>query len=407
MKKSRIVFLCVTALVCALVFAGCARQNTASALEVQNSGTAIQWKRSDETEWHDLVALSDLMGAAGQDGKAGADGVNGKDGADGVNGKDGTNGVNGKDGANGKSIEVRKSDGAVQWRCEGGQWQDLVALSDITGPAGMNGEKGETGQAGTDGKTPEFRVENGALQWRYAGDAVWLNLYDLTTLQGADGSDGKDGLDGKDGTNGTNGVGIAKTEISASGELLITYTNGITVNLGKVVGEDGRDGIDGTNGTDGKDGTDGKNGACPGYFYATGVTGDRTLDRPIGFSVKTESGGLVYYDWSTNSITLKKGHTYNVCFSGNIWVSTNGGKNETDFYVWLTDGYQENNAMYSTQIRAFVEGKKFFQMQVPMTYNRLYVVDSKDVTLRYNLVKGTSYTYIDSFTCDLTITALN
>lgn len=386
MKKSRIVFLCVTALVCALVFAGCARQNTASTLEVQNSGTAIQWKRSDETEWHDLVALSDLMGAAGQDGRDGADGVNGKDG------------VSGKDGADGQSIEVRRSESAVQWRYAGGQWQDLVALSDITGPAGMNGEKGETGQSGADGKTPEFRVENGALQWRYAGDAVWLNLYDLTALKGAD---------GKNGTDGADGVGIAKTEISASGELLITYTSGVTVNLGKVVGEDGRDGMDGTNGKDGTDGTDGKDGACPGYFYATGVTGDRTLDRPIGFSVKTQSGGLVYYDWSTNSITLKKGHTYNVCFSGNIWVSTNGGNKETDFYVWLTDGYQEINAMCSTQIKALVQDKKFFQMQVPMTYNRLYVVDSQDVTLRYNLVKGTSYTYIDSFTCDLTITALN
>ncbi len=386
MKKSRIVFLCVTALVCALVFAGCARQNTASTLEVQNSGTAIQWKRSDETEWHDLVALSDLMGAAGQDGRDGADGVNGEDG------------VSGKDGADGQSIEVRRSESAVQWRYAGGQWQDLVALSDITGPAGMNGEKGETGQSGADGKTPEFRVENGALQWRYAGDAVWLNLYDLTALKGAD---------GKNGTDGADGVGIAKTEISASGELLITYTSGVTVNLGKVVGEDGRDGIDGTNGKDGTDGTDGKDGACPGYFYATGVTGDRTLDRPIGFSVKTQSGGLVYYDWSTNSITLKKGHTYNVCFSGNIWVSTNGGNKETDFYVWLTDGYQEINAMCSTQIKALVQDKKFFQMQVPMTYNRLYVVDSQDVTLRYNLVKGTSYTYIDSFTCDLTITALN
>lgn len=386
MKKSRIVFLCVAALVCALVFAGCARQNTASTLEVQNSGTAIQWKRSDETEWHDLVALSDLMGAAGQDGRDGADGVNGKDG------------VSGKDGADGQSIEVRRSESAVQWRYAGGQWQDLVALSDITGPTGMNGEKGETGQSGADGKTPEFRVENGALQWRYAGDAVWLNLYDLTALKGAD---------GKNGTDGADGVGIAKTEISASGELLITYTSGVTVNLGKVVGEDGRDGMDGTNGKDGTDGTDGKDGTCPGYFYATGVTGDRTLDRPIGFSVKTQSGGLVYYDWSTNSITLKKGHTYNVCFSGNIWVSTNDGNKETDFYVWLTDGYQEINAMCSTQIRALVQDKKFFQMQVPMTYNRLYVVDSQDVTLRYNLVKGTSYTYIDSFTCDLTITALN
>ena len=39
--------------------------------------------------------------------------------------------------------------------------------------------------------------------------------------------------DGKDGVDGTNGTGIAKTEINANGELLITYTSG--------EGEDSRD----------------------------------------------------------------------------------------------------------------------------------------------------------------------
>lgn len=46
-----------------------------------------------------------------------------------------------------------------------------------------------------------------------------------------------DGKDGKD------GIGIAKAEINADGELVITYTDGEVVNLGKVVGADGKDGL--------------------------------------------------------------------------------------------------------------------------------------------------------------------
>ena len=40
-----------------------------------------------------------------------------------------------------------------------------------------------------------------------------------------------------------NAVGIANAEINADGELLLTYTDGTTANLGKVVGENGKDGL--------------------------------------------------------------------------------------------------------------------------------------------------------------------
>ena len=61
--------------------------------EVRNNGTAIQWKYSNETDWHDLVALTELTGAVGENGKDGADGKNGKDGTDGKDGVDGTDGA--------------------------------------------------------------------------------------------------------------------------------------------------------------------------------------------------------------------------------------------------------------------------------------------------------------------------
>ena len=68
--------------------------------------------------------------------------------------------------------------------------------------------------------------------------------------QGIQGIQGEKGQNGKDGTNGTNGIdgidgkdgiGITNAEINASGELTLTYSNGTSANLGKVVGKDGAD----------------------------------------------------------------------------------------------------------------------------------------------------------------------
>lgn len=164
--------------------------------EVRNNGTAIQWKYSDEADWHDLVALTELRGAAGEAGKDGA---------------------NGKDGINAKSIEVQRAATHIQWRYAGDEWQNLVAIVDITGPAG------QSGKGGANGKTPEIRVNENTLQWRYTGDEIWLNLYDLSVLKGLDGKDGTDGATGKDGKTpfiGENGnwwIGETDTGVKAAG----------------------------------------------------------------------------------------------------------------------------------------------------------------------------------------------
>ena len=53
---------------------------------------------------------------------------------------------------------------------------------------------------------------------------------------------------------------ITKTSINQNGELIVEYSNGLTQNLGVVVGKDGVNGINGVDGKDGKDGVDGKDG---------------------------------------------------------------------------------------------------------------------------------------------------
>ncbi len=88
-----------------------------------------------------------------------------------------------------------------------------------TGEKGDKGDKGDPGQDGTPGQDGKDGKDgtNGA--------------------NGANGADGKNGKDGKD------GVGIAKAEINANGELVLTYTDGTTAILGKVVAADGKDGL--------------------------------------------------------------------------------------------------------------------------------------------------------------------
>ena len=94
---------------------------------MRNNGTAIQWKYSDETDWHDLVALTELRGAAGEAGK------NGRDGKDGSNGADGKDGINGTDGVNGEKGD--KGD---------------------KGDPGEKGDKGEKGDPGQNGSCPGY-----------------------------------------------------------------------------------------------------------------------------------------------------------------------------------------------------------------------------------------------------------
>lgn len=106
--------------------------------------------------------------------------LKGEKGEDGVDGKDGETTIqtitkNGKDGSNGID--------------------------------GKNGTDGKDGRNGKDGK-------NG--------------------INGLNGKDGKDGTSGKDGVNGKDGIGIKNSTINNKGELIITYTDNSSVNLGVV-----------------------------------------------------------------------------------------------------------------------------------------------------------------------------
>ena len=59
--------LCAVLLVlCSVLAIGWSKTEKTNAVlpEVRNNGTAIQWKYSDEADWRDLVALTELRGDA-------------------------------------------------------------------------------------------------------------------------------------------------------------------------------------------------------------------------------------------------------------------------------------------------------------------------------------------------------
>ncbi|MHC0443464.1 hypothetical protein ACWA1B_22240, partial [Flavobacterium sp. 3-210] len=66
---------------------------------------------------------------------------------------------------------------------------------------------------------------------------------DAGKVKGDQGLPGRNGLDGK---------GIASTTVDASGNLIVTYTDGTISDLGRIKGIDGVNGTNGTNGLDGK-----------------------------------------------------------------------------------------------------------------------------------------------------------
>ena len=167
-------------------------------IELQKSGTTIQWRYAGDSEWTDLVTLAEITGPAGSpgpQGEKGDTGAKGEQGPAGQKGDPGEPGVQGPKGDPGPKGEP----GATGEKGEQG-------IQGPVGPAGPQGEKGEKGEAGT---------------------------------QGEKGPAGLKGEPGKDGR------GITSVTIKADGHLQIDYNDGTNVDVGKVTGNDGLDGVSG------------------------------------------------------------------------------------------------------------------------------------------------------------------
>ena len=148
-------------------------------------------------------------------------------------------------GADGITPLLKKTDTAIQVSYNNGDsWQDLVQLSDITGPEGPKGETGEAsaqGPAGADGSAATIRI--GEVTTGAAGSQASVTnegtenaaILNFSIPQGAAGTPGTPGQDGEDGADGTPGAA------GADGASI----TGITLTLTK----DGEGAITGGSGT--------------------------------------------------------------------------------------------------------------------------------------------------------------
>ena len=194
-----------------------------------------------------------VQGEKGEKGDQGVQGEKGEKGERGVQGEKGDAGLNGTDGKDGtgiNNIEI-SNDGNLLITLTNGTSLNLGNIKGAKGDQGIQGEKGDKGDQGIQGEKGE------------KGDA------------------GLGGADGKDGTNGTDGIGVASSEINALGELVITYSNGNTVNLGKVVGNDGAQGVQGEKGDKGDQGIQGVQGE-KGDQGVQGEKGDAGINGTNG-----------------------------------------------------------------------------------------------------------------------------
>lgn len=196
----------------------------------------------------------------GQDGVSGADGITPHIGDNGnwfIGETDtnkpsqGTNGVNGNDGVGVTKSEVNTSGELVITYSNG----DSTNLGKIVGKDGLDGTNGQNGLS--------------AYEIAKNGGFIGTKEDWLESLKGEKGEQGEQGIQGiqgiqgeqgEKGQNGADGIGITNSEINKNGELVITYSNNTVDNLGVVVGADGKDGTNGTNGVDGTNGIDGKDG---------------------------------------------------------------------------------------------------------------------------------------------------
>ena len=223
-------------------------------------GITPMLKIGDNNLWHVSYDNGNVWTSLGvkATGAKGDKGDTGASGRDGLIPHVGTNGnwwldntdtgvqasIKGDQGENGITPQL-KIDGDNIWSVsyDGGQtWASLNVKA--TGDTGASGRDGINGIDGKDGITPMLKVSDNNL-WHISYDSgnTWMSLGTKATgdvgIRGEKGDTGLSGKDGSNGVDGENGVGISSANINAEGELILTYTNGASINLGRVVGEDG------------------------------------------------------------------------------------------------------------------------------------------------------------------------
>ena len=141
------------------------------------------------------------------------------DGADGKDGADGTNGVDGRT----PQLKIGNDNLWYVSYDNGQNWESLNVKA--TGEMGATGAQGEQGIQGAQGEKGDAGADGASGQNGTNG---------INGKNGVNGQDGQNGQDGKDGQDGTAGRGIDNAMIDNDGYLILTMTDGTTINAGLV-----------------------------------------------------------------------------------------------------------------------------------------------------------------------------
>jgi len=212
-----------------------------------------------------LASVETKEGPKGDQGPQGEKGLEGAQGRDGIDGKDSSaedvasllksneeflKAIKGVKGEDGKSVTVDEAVGYLI--------SDTNFVKSLIGPKGDQGEKGEKGQDGQSVDTNEL------ISKLLSDDSFLKSITGPQGPQGEQGLRGEDGasvsteevvkilkqdadflesiigLDGQDGSSGQDGLGIKAFEISDAGDLAVEMTDGQVVELGNIMGPQGK-----------------------------------------------------------------------------------------------------------------------------------------------------------------------
>ena len=206
---------------------------------------------------------------------------------------------------------------------------------------GPQGDPGPAGPNGTDGaQGPE------GLQGPAGTDGT----------NGTDGAQGPEGPAGAGGTDGSDGVGVANATINANGELVLTLTDGSTINAGKV-----------------KEPQTGDFGTFSIAFTEIGDAGNAPDDTTYGavaynYSISTyevSEAMIDAYNTANPSILITKDTrgadkpatrvSWNEAARFVNWLNTSQGYQAA--YKFTTDGFNDHIALWTTS-RSLAAGRR-------------------------------------------------
>lgn len=118
---------------------------------------------------------------------------------------------------------------------------------------------------------------------------------------------------------------------------------------------------------------------CAGYFAARGETGS-TWGEAFSFDEKINKGNLIVYDGSEKTITLKKGHSYSMFFSGSVAIEAK--KENIIGGVALVDGYDSSACMMTTRTSLYFSATGQ-ENRLIVAYNTVYTA-SDDIKLQFS-----------------------